>query len=247
MTVYRLGREALFPDPREAEPDGLLAVGGDLRPERLLAAYARGIFPWYERPPILWFSPDPRMVLVPGELHVARRLRRRLRQGAFELRLDTAFADVIRACATVKRRGARGTWITPAMIEAYCALHELGFAHSCEAWAGGALVGGVYGVSLGAAFFAESMFHLRDDASKAALAALVWQLEVWGFALLDAQLATPHLGSLGLREWPRERYLSALARALEEPTRRGRWTLDPGVLAAQLARNGEVRRADARP
>jgi leucyl/phenylalanyl-tRNA--protein transferase len=234
VTVYRLGREPIFPDPREAEPDGLLAVGGDLRPERLLAAYARGIFPWYERAPILWFSPDPRMLLVPGELHVPRRLLRRLRAGAFELRLDTAFAEVIRACATVKRRGARGTWITPDMIEAYRALHELGFAHSCEAWGEGGLAGGVYGVSLGAAFFAESMFHRQDDASKAALVALVWQLEAWGFGLLDAQLPAPHLARLGLREVPREAYLKALARALEAPTRRGRWTLDPGVLAAKL-------------
>ena len=241
MTVYRLGREALFPDPREAEADGLLAVGGDLRPERLLAAYACGIFPWYERAPILWFSPDPRMLLVPAEFHASRRLLRRLRQGAFELRLDTAFGEVIRACATVKRRGARGTWITPDMIEAYCALHELGFAHSCEAWSGDALVGGLYGVSLGAAFFAESMFHRRDDASKAALAALVWQLEAWGFELLDAQLHTPHLEALGLREWPRERYLDALARALERPTRRGRWTLSADVLSAKLARAGETR------
>ncbi len=237
VTVYRLGREPAFPDPREAESDGLLAVGGDLRPERLLAAYARGIFPWYERAPVLWFSPDPRMLLVPGELHVARRLRRRLRQGAFELRLDTAFADVIRACASVKRRGARGTWITPEMLEAYSALHELGYAHSCEAWLGDELVGGVYGVSLGAAFFAESMFHLRDDASKAALTALVWQLEAWSFTLFDAQLPTPHLASLGLRPWPRERYLAALARALERPTRRGRWTLGAELLAGKLARS----------
>jgi leucyl/phenylalanyl-tRNA--protein transferase len=234
VTVYRLGREARFPDPREAEPDGLVAVGGDLGPERLLAAYAHGIFPWYERPPILWFSPDPRMVLVPGEFHASRRLRRRMRQGTFELRLDGSFAEVIRACARAKRRGGRGTWITPDMIEAYGRLHALGFAHACEAWSGGTLVGGVYGVSLGAAFFAESMFHLRDDASKAALAALVWQLEAWGFELLDAQLHTPHLETLGLHEWPRERYLAALARALERPTRRGRWTLDAGVVAAKL-------------
>jgi leucyl/phenylalanyl-tRNA--protein transferase len=157
-----------------------------------------------------------------------------MRQGAFELRLDTAFADVIRACASARRRGARGTWITPDMIDAYCGLHALGFAHGCEAWSGGELVGGVYGVSIGAAFFAESMFHRQDDASKAALAALAWQLEAWGFELLDAQLHTPHLATLGMREWPRERYLGALGRAIARPTRRGRWTLDPGVVGAKL-------------
>jgi leucyl/phenylalanyl-tRNA--protein transferase len=235
MPVYRLRADLAFPPPSHAEPFGLLAVGGDLSSERLLLGYSLGIFPWYEEPPILWFSPDPRMLIEPGALHVPRRLRRTLRQGRFELRLDTAFARVIRACAEVPRDGERGTWLTPEMIEAYVALHEQGWAHSCEAWQGSELVGGAYGVSLGGAFFAESMFHLATDASKAALAALVWQVEAWGFTLFDCQLPTPHLASLGAQPWPRERFLAALERALQTPTRRGRWVLEPGLLAARLA------------
>lgn len=235
MPVYRLRADLAFPPPSHAEPFGLLAVGGDLSSERLLRGYSRGIFPWYEKPPILWFSPDPRMLIEPGALHVARRLRRTLRQGRFELRLDTAFARVIQQCAEVPREGERGTWLTPEMIEAYVALHEQGWAHSCEAWQGSELVGGVYGVSLGGAFFAESMFHSANDASKAALAVLVWQVEAWGFTLFDCQLPTPHLASLGAQPWPRERFLAALEQALQQPTRRGRWVLEPGVIAARLA------------
>jgi leucyl/phenylalanyl-tRNA--protein transferase len=234
MAVYRLRADLAFPPPSHAEPSGLLAVGGDLSAERLLRAYAQGIFPWYEEPPILWFSPDPRMLLAPGALHVSRRLLRTLRQGRFELRLDGAFGVVIRSCAHVSRRGASGTWITPEMIEAYERLHALGYAHSAEAWQAGELVGGVYGVSLGRAFFAESMFHRVPDASKAALTALVWQLEAWGFTLFDCQLATAHLASLGARECPRARFERLLARALRAETRRGRWELDPEVLRSRL-------------
>jgi leucyl/phenylalanyl-tRNA--protein transferase len=226
MSVFRLGLDPVFPDPREADPDGLLAVGGDLCPERLLAAYAAGIFPWYDRPPILWFSPDPRMVLVPDSFHVARRLRRTLRQGVFSLRCDSAFGTVIRACASVPRRGQLGTWITPEMVVAYEKLHELGFAHSCEAWQAGRLVGGVYGVSLGRAFFAESMFHVRSDASRVALAALVFRLQDWGFDLIDCQLPAPHLATLGAEPWPRQRFLDALRRSISHPTRPGPWSLD---------------------
>jgi leucyl/phenylalanyl-tRNA--protein transferase len=235
MPVYRLKRELAFPPPADAEPSGLLAVGGDLSSERLLLAYACGIFPWYEKPPILWFSPDPRMVLEPARLHVAQRLRRRLRRGEFELTLDAAFSRVIRACGDL--RSERGTWITPEMVEAYERLHEEGWAHSCEAWQGGELVGGVYGVSLGAAFFAESMFHTATDASKAALSGLVWQLADWGFALVDCQLPTAHLASLGARPQPRARYLTALAAALRAPTRRGRWQLDASVLERERGRS----------
>jgi leucyl/phenylalanyl-tRNA--protein transferase len=237
VPVFRLSDEIAFPDARLADPDGLLAVGGDLRPERLLLAYALGIFPWYEEEPILWHSPDPRWVLEPGRLHVPRRLLRTLRQGVFELRLDADFPAVIGACAETRRRGQRGTWITPAMRDAYLRLHELGFAHSAEAFCGGELVGGVYGVSLGAAFFGESMFFRRRDASKAALVALAWQLEAWGFALLDCQVHTGHLERLGATSWPRERFLAALAKALEAPTRRGPWRLDPAALRQRLAKS----------
>ena len=234
MAIYRLRADLAFPPPSRAERSGLLAVGGDLSPERLLRAYSHGIFPWYEQPPILWFSPDPRMLIAPGALHVSRRLRRTLRQGRFELRLDGAFAEVIRSCARVPRPGSAGTWITAEMIDAYVALHELGYAHSSEAWQAGRLVGGLYGVSLGRAFFAESMFHHAPDASKAALTALVWQLEAWGFTVFDCQLPTPHLASLGARPCPRARFLDALAAALETATRRGPWSLEPALLPARL-------------
>jgi leucyl/phenylalanyl-tRNA--protein transferase len=234
MPVYRLGSSPAFPPPAEAEEGGLLAVGGDLSPERLLAAYATGIFPWYQEEPILWFSPDPRAVLVPSELRVSRRLRRTLRQQRFELRLDSAFEDVIRSCASARRPGSQGTWITPDMIAAYCTLHDLGFAHCSEAWCDGELVGGVYGVSLGCGFFGESMFFHQRDASKAALVALVWQLQAWAFDLFDCQMRSEHLARFGAAEWPRVRFLEALARSLERPTRRGRWQLSPKLIATKL-------------
>ncbi len=228
MPVFQLGKELAFPPPEEAEPGGLLAVGGDLEPERLLLAYSLGIFPWYdEELPILWHSPDPRMVLRPGELRVSRSLRKVLRAGRFELALDTAFEQVIRACAESPRPGAPGTWITEDMITAYLRLHELGFAHSAEAREEGALVGGLYGVSLGSCFFGESMFALRSDASKVAFVALVRQLERWGVDLVDCQVHTDHLARFGASDWPRARFLEELRRGLEKPTQRGRWCLDP--------------------
>ena len=210
MPVYRLGTTLGFPPPEVAEPSGLLAVGGDLSPERLLLAYANGIFPWFTaRDPILWYSPDPRLVLVPRELHVSRSLHKQLRRGHFEVRFDTAFEQVIRYCASVPRRGEKGTWITPAMIEAYLALHKRGVAHCAEAWQGGALVGGVYGVALGGCFSAESMFSLQPDASKVALVSLVRRLEACDFDLFDAQVPSAHLARLGATEWPRKRFLEA--------------------------------------
>ena len=227
MTVYRLGAPPVFPPPSEAEPSGLLAVGGDLSSQRLLSAYAAGIFPWYEDPqPILWFSPDPRWLLLPSDLVVSRRLARTLRAGRFAVTLDTAFAQVIRGCASAPRAGGQGTWITPAMLDAYQELFELGFAHSAEAWQAGELVGGVYGVSLGGAFFGESMFTLRPDASKVALVMLVRQLAAWGFDFLDCQVHTPHLERLGARGWPRIAFLRALRGSLLRETRRGRWQLE---------------------
>lgn len=231
MPVYRLGPELTFPPPQEAEPGGLLAVGGDLEPRRLLLAYRLGIFPWYEDSlPILWHSPDPRMVLVPSELQVSRSLRRLLARQAYEVRLDTAFESVVRGCADTPRRGELGTWITADMIEAYVRLFELGFAHCAEAWDGDELVGGLYGVSLGGCFFGESMFARRNDASKVAFATLVHQLCAWGFDLIDCQVHTAHLARFGAVEWSRERFLAALALALRAPTRRGRWRLDAGIL-----------------
>jgi leucyl/phenylalanyl-tRNA--protein transferase len=216
-----------FPHPEEAHESGLLAAGGDLRAERLLAAYSRGIFPWpHEGLPLLWFSPDPRFVLRACELHVPRTLLRRLRRGEFEIRLDTAFRRVVEGCAAAPRKPDLGTWITPEMVDAYETLHRLGYAHSAEAWRDGELVGGLYGVSLGAVFTGESMFALAPDASKAALATLVRQLEVWGIGLLDAQTPSSHLAAFGASCWPRALYLAALARAMEMPTRRGRWRID---------------------
>ena len=226
MTIYRLFEEPVFPDPAEADPDGLLAVGGDLSPERLLAAYAAGIFPWFgPNSPILWWSTNPRLILDPNDLHVPRRLERVLNQGRFAVTLDTAFGAVIRGCAKMKRPGQRGTWIVPEMVAAYERLHELGFAHSVEAWRDGKLAGGMYGVSLGRAFFGESMFHRETGASKAALVTLAWLLDSWGFTLLDCQQTTPHMLEFGAREVSRPEFLRRLKKALEFPTRQGRWEL----------------------
>jgi leucyl/phenylalanyl-tRNA--protein transferase len=230
MTVYRLPRTHVFPDPAEAEPSGLLAVGGDLAPERVLLAYAQGIFPWYETPPILWFSPDPRGVLplAPrSALRVPRRLARTLRQGLLRATLDVAFEDVVRRCADVPRAGQRGTWITPELADTYRMLHARGFAHSCEVWRGERLAGGVFGIAIGDAFFADSMFHVVRDASKLALVSLVQHLERAGFALVDCQLPTAHLATLGFESWPRARYLRELANAVRRPRAPGRWRSSP--------------------
>lgn len=230
MTVYRLPDDAIaFPPPSEADEDGLLAIGGDLRPERVAAAYAQGIFPWpHEGLPLLWFSPDPRMVMRPSELHVPRRLERTIRGGGFELRLDTAFRAVMEACASVPRRDEPGTWITPQMIESYGALHEAGLAHSAEIYREGRLVGGIYGISIGRMFCGESMFFRERDASKLALVGLVRQLGRWDFDLVDAQLPTEHLASLGFAPVPRADFLRRLRAAVSQPTRLGPWTLEGG-------------------
>jgi leucyl/phenylalanyl-tRNA---protein transferase len=222
--LFRLPERPDFPAPELAEPDGLLAVGGDLSPERLLRAYAAGIFPWYsEAAPILWWSPDPRLVLLPGELHLPRSLRRTLRSGRYTVRSDTSFEQVIRRCAGKPRPGQDGTWIVPEMVEAYLALHRLGYAHSIEAWEGDDLAGGLYGVSLGAVFFGESMFADRTDASKVAFATLVEWLRNRGFELVDCQVTTAHLVRFGAREMPRREFLDRLATASRRPTMRGTW------------------------
>lgn len=223
-----------FPDPRSAPAEGLLAYGGDLVPERLVAAYAQGIFPWYDKDPILWFSPDPRVVLVPGQLRVNRTLAKNLRRARYEVRFDSAFRSVIEACAEVPRPGQAGTWITDEMVEAYCALHEIGFAHSAEAWQDGELMGGVYGVSLGAVFFGESMFARGSDASKVAFVHLVRHIERLGFHFLDCQAPTPHTTRLGAVRWPRARFLAALERALALPTRFGAWSAEDRAPAPEL-------------
>lgn len=214
-----------FPHPSQADEDGLLAIGGDLNPERLVAAYANGIFPWYsEGQPILWFSPDPRMVLYPKNFKCSKSLERVLRSDRFELRVDTNFNEVIRACASKPRPGQDGTWITDDMIGAYVELNRLGIAHSFETYRDGELVGGLYGLSIGAAFFGESMFHHRPDASKFAFAHLVSFALRNKFHFIDAQTPTEHLQSLGAQHLDREIFLQELARALEVDSLNGNWS-----------------------
>ena len=217
-----------FPPVEYASPEGLLAVGGDLRPERLLEAYRHGIFPWYnDGDPILWWSPDPRAVLFPARLHVPRSLEKVLRRRQFAVTFDQCFRDVMRHCAGPRPQyPGGGTWITDAMLEAYTGLHELGYAHSVETWKEGALVGGVYGVALGGAFFAESMFTCVADASKVALVRLVQQLRAWGFRIIDCQQASPHVMRFGAEEIPRREFLDRLQTAFAILDRRGRWQFD---------------------
>ena len=211
MSIWRLDKRLWFPSPEEAEPDGLLAVGGDLSPERLLLGYQSGIFPWYnEGEPILWWSPDPRFVLFPGKLKVSRSMRQVLKQNVFEFRADTAFEAVMRNCAAAPRKGQDGTWISEAMIAAYSRLHKSGYAHSAESWKDGELVGGLYGIRLGNIFFGESMFSKQSNASKAAFINLVNDLVQDGVRLIDCQVPTGHLKSLGAEAIPRVQYLEML-------------------------------------
>lgn len=226
MAVFALPKEPLFPDPVHADEDGLLAVGGDLSPERLLTAYVCGIFPWYsENAPILWWSPEPRLILEPGSVHVSRRLERILRQGRFSFSLDTAFERVITRCAEIPRHGRVGTWIVPEMLAAYCVLHDLGFAHSIEVWQERALVGGLYGVALGGAFFGESMFYDCPNASKAGFVTLIRALRRAGFTLFDCQQTTTHMVHFGGFEVSRADFLTRLEAALGHPGVPGRWFL----------------------
>ncbi|MFQ5935174.1 MAG: leucyl/phenylalanyl-tRNA--protein transferase [Acidiferrobacterales bacterium] len=215
-----------FPPVQFASPEGLLAIGGDLRSERLLEAYRHGIFPWYsEGQPILWWSPDPRSVLLPSEVKISRSLGKTLRRGRYRVTVDTAFEAVIHACAKPREQNPGGTWITPEMIDAYCRLHKQGYAHSVESWTGDDIVGGLYGVALGGAFFGESMFSRETDASKVALAYLAKQLDSWGFVQIDCQLPSAHLGTLGARVVRRREFMRLLDAALALPDRLGPWRL----------------------
>ena len=224
----RLPNATFFPpvETALAEPNGLLAMGGDLSVERLLAAYRHGIFPWFNPgEPILWWSPDPRMVLVPGEIRVTRSLAKRMRNAGFEVRLDTAFVEVMRACAA-PREGAGGTWISSAMVAAYTRLFDAGYAHSVETWHAGRLVGGLYGVAIGRMFYGESMFSREPDASKVALVRLARQLQHWNFGLIDCQMETPHLASLGAHTMPRAEFTARLAELVNLPHHPGPWHFD---------------------
>lgn len=212
-----------FPPLEAASPEGLLAVGGDLNPDRLLSAYRQGIFPWFsDDQPILWWSPDPRAVLHPAKVNISRSLRRSLRTRGFEVSADRAFDLVIAACAESRNRG-EGTWITSGMQEAYCALHRMGYAHSVETWHNGELVGGLYGLAIGKAFFGESMFSRIADASKTALVGLAALLAAEGYRFIDCQVVSEHLTSLGAEAIPRDRFASELKRAVELPDNAKCW------------------------
>ena len=216
MVRYLLPHSS-FPDPVEADQNGLVAVGGQLTTKTLLAAYEKGIFPWFNYPPILWYSLSPRMILVPDELYVGRTLRSTIKKKKFHITLDTCFRKVIKECAKKKRPGQYGTWINKDIITAYSQLHDKGYAHSCEAWLDGKLVGGLYGISLGRAFYGESMFARRTDASKIALAALCGFLAGHGVTMIDCQQETEHLASLGARPIPRSEFVAHLRTATAQP------------------------------
>ena len=229
--IFRIPRQHVFPDPSLADPSGLLGVGGDLDPERLLLAYRSGIFPWYSHgQPILWWSPDPRNVLYTRELVVPRALAKRIRQRRYRITLDRAFEDVITGCSEAPRPGQEGTWITQEMRTAYTHLHALGCAHSVEAWEGDRLVGGLYGVSVGRLYAGESMFSRAADASKVAFVHLVRQLEIWGFPMIDSQVHTAHLERFGAREIPRSEYLAGCTSLAADPGRQGPWSFDEGFV-----------------
>jgi len=224
MPIFRLTNELAFPDPSYAEKEGILAVGGDLSVERLVLAYANGIFPWPHRgAPLLWFSPDPRMVMLPEEFKVSDSLRQLIRSNKYTCTFDRDFPEVIRHCATVPRKGQNGTWITNDMVRAYLRMHREGYAHSAETWFQGKLVGGLYGISLGKVFFGESMYHTMRDASKFAFYHLVEQLKAWDFELIDVQQDTDHMRSLRARTIPRDEFMAMLETAVAQPTYKGNW------------------------
>jgi leucyl/phenylalanyl-tRNA--protein transferase len=231
--ITLLQHDTPFPPVAQAmrQPNGLLAAGGDLTPARLLKAYRHGIFPWFsEGDPILWWSPDPRMVLFPAEFRISHSLQKTLRRGHYEVRIDSAFEQVMRACAS-PREGQHGTWIQEEMVEAYIRLHQMGHAHSIETWMEGKLVGGLYGVSIGRMFYGESMFSIKTDASKIALAHLAAQLMRWNFGMIDCQMNTKHLASLGAREIPRAEFIARLQELIHYPDVASPWILDDDLIA----------------
>lgn len=224
MPVFGLGQQLVFPPVHLANSDGILAIGGDLSPERLLLAYQSGIFPWYdEQDPIIWWAPDPRFVLWPAELKVSKSMRQVLRRETFRISFDQDFASVISHCQKIPRPGQQGTWITGEMQRAYLALHEAGYAHSVEVWQEETLVGGLYGVSLGGSFFGESMFAHVSNASKAGFITLVRKLEAQGFSMIDCQVYTQHLESLGAKDISRPAFMQQLGLASQHPTAQGNW------------------------
>jgi leucyl/phenylalanyl-tRNA--protein transferase len=224
VPVFLLSDTIEFPPPHLASEEGLLAVGGDLTQKRLLLAYRMGIFPWFSNnEPILWWSPDPRLVLYPHEIKTSKTLKKIIKKEVFKVTMDLAFNEVINQCAQVRLKKNQGTWIIEDMIEAYCQLHESGFAHSVEVWRQGELVGGLYGVSLGKCFFGESMFTRISNASNIALVKLVEYLKELSFNMLDCQVPTEHLTRFGARQIPRIRFLNQLEKSLKAPTRKGKW------------------------
>ena len=235
MPVYLLSDNLIFPSPQLAPQEGLLAVGGDLSQERLLLAYRMGIFPWYSKDePIMWWSPDPRLVLYPSELKVSKSLKKTIKKRLFQVTVDQAFESVIKACAQARTRMQEGTWIVNDMIAAYCNLHESGLAHSVETWQAGKLTGGLYGVSLGKCFFGESMFSRTSNASKVAFVALVELLKTLNFNLIDCQVTTAHLLSFGAREIPRTRFLKELEKSLESTTIKNKWSFSTNPFSGSI-------------
>jgi leucyl/phenylalanyl-tRNA---protein transferase len=227
VTVFLLTDKIAFPPPHLASKEGLLAVGGDLSRKRLLLAYRMGIFPWFsDDEPIIWWSPDPRLVLYPHEINISKTLKKIIRKGVFKVTMDSAFVQVINQCAQIRLQNNQGTWIVKDMIDAYCKLHESGFAHSVEAWYQGELAGGLYGVSLGRCFFGESMFTRISNASNVALVKLVEYLNALSFDMIDCQLTTQHLLRFGAREIPRVKFLKQLEESLKASTKKGKWSFD---------------------
>lgn len=227
MPVFLLSDKISFPPPYLASKEGLLAVGGDLSQKRLLLAYRTGIFPWFsDDEPILWWSPDPRLVLYPEEIRVSKTLKKIIKKKMFHVTMDSAFVQVINQCAKIRLQNNQGTWVVKEMIDAYCKLHESGFAHSVEAWYQGELAGGLYGVSLGKCFFGESMFTRVSNASNVALVKLVEYLNALSFDMIDCQLTTEHLLRFGAREIPRVSFLKQLEESLKAPTKKGKWCFE---------------------